>query len=264
MFVPAAHAESEEYREFWSRLGRGEPIEGEFERRNKAGGTLWLQAIYTPSGLANTLNGRWRQLAPPQRVIVSNVGGPSVASELSGWIRDTWRKEMEYVTAQPSAYGVTNAYTEPACLGADRWAALIGAHRKFSGPVCVVDCGTALTIDALAEDGEHLGGLIIPGIGLMRRSLSDSTNGIDANVSGDISLLARRTSDAVTAGTLYAAVAVIDRVVSDVEAELNRDLACVITGGDAQSVYPLLARNAVYEPTLVLEGLAAMAEGGSR
>ena len=136
---------------------------------------------------------------------------------------------------------------------------VVAAHASQRGACCVVDCGTAITLDVLAGDGLHLGGLILPGITSMRRSLTKDTAGI-RDVEGEPRiLLARSTGAAVAAGTLYAAVALVDRVVNDVANELHQPVACLITGGDAPQVRPLLAVHSVLRQDLVLHGLALLA-----
>lgn len=218
------------------------------------------ETAYRKEGVWEALDERWRRLSAPPQVLACNVAGTAVAEALTTWVARYWRCEVTFVRARAVGWGVTSAYDDAGSLGADRWAALIAAQRKFSPPVCVVDCGTAITIDVLAAGGQHLGGLIIPGLTLMRRSLSKNTDGIREVVSGRVSLLARNTNDGVTAGTLYAAVAVIDRVVTDVEAALQEAVVCVLSGGDAKLLASLLARGAVCEPDLVLQGLAVMAD----
>ena len=84
---------------------------------------------------------------------------------------ERWDLQPEYIRVTKRACGVTNAYDVAADLGVDRWAALVGAHQGSSGPVCIVDCGTAITIDALSPAGEHLGGLIMPGITMLAELL---------------------------------------------------------------------------------------------
>src|SRR3569832_603245 len=129
---------------------------------------------------------------------------------------------------------------------------------------CIVDAGTAITLDDLSTDGHHLGGLIMPGIELMRRSLLERSEGIRAATAsperGDITLLARDTQSGVDGGTLYAAVAAIDRVMQDVGTELGETLTRVITGGDAERLLTLLHGQYHHVPDLVLHGLAIIAE----
>jgi methyl-accepting chemotaxis protein len=47
-FVPPAIAGDHSYSAFWETLNRGQFVEGEFERVNKAGETVWLRASYNP------------------------------------------------------------------------------------------------------------------------------------------------------------------------------------------------------------------------
>ena len=167
----------------------------------------------------------WENAETPERVIVSNVAGAVFAKSVRTWVKRVWRIDTEFVMPAASACGVTNAYIHPERLGPDRWAALIAAHHLFrKSPVCILDCGSAVTIDALAADGRHMGGLIVPGLAMMERVLVSKTSGIKLeNVPApEISLLARDTETAVQGGTLYALVALIDRVFADLGQELGR------------------------------------------
>lgn len=207
----------------------------------------------------------WGTLPVPERVIVSNVGSSAFGDALATWIYSEWELEAEFILSRASGYGVTNAYTDSYKLGPDRWAALIAAYKSSDGPACIVSAGTAITIDVLGEEGRHQGGLIVPGLHLMRRSLTEKTSGIVWDGPRNIppgSLLARDTKNAVTAGTLYAVVALIDRVVQDVAAEVCTTLDCIICGGDAEALLPLLGAHFRHEPHLVLKGLAEIAIEG--
>lgn len=212
----------------------------------------------------DSLSALWAALPLPQRLLIASVAGPDFGARIGAWSRKFWGLEPEFVTAQGQGFGITNAYTEPQLLGVDRWLALIAARRLVAGPVCIVDCGTALTVDVMAQDGTHLGGLIMPGLGLMRRALLENTAGIEAAIGGvsreEISLLARDTRSGVMGGTLYTTIAVIDRIVQDVTKTIGAGLTCVLTGGDADAVRPLLPAAFRYEPELVLKGLAIVAE----
>lgn len=207
---------------------------------------------------------RWTELPVPRRVVVANVAGKKFAAALRAWAKSAWSLEAEFVIARRKACGVTNAYVEPQRLGADRWAALIGAHRLKAGASCVIDCGSAVTIDALDAKGQHLGGLIMPGLAMMREALLRNTDGIaktaqDAGT-GKVALLARDTAGAVNGGTLYNLIAMIDRVSADLMADLQAPLNRIICGGDAAQLLPLLSGDFHHEPDLVLHGLATIAE----
>nr|VFK02320.1 MAG: type III pantothenate kinase [Candidatus Kentron sp. H]VFK02604.1 MAG: type III pantothenate kinase [Candidatus Kentron sp. H]VFK05417.1 MAG: type III pantothenate kinase [Candidatus Kentron sp. H] len=218
---------------------------------------------YTVPQIPKILAKKWNASKPPRQVVVSNVGKAGVADAISQWTAENWALEVQYVTVEHEAWGVTCAYRDCAAFGPDRWVALIAARKKYTGPVCVVDCGTAITVDALASDGNHLGGLIVPGIGLMRRGLFRGTGRIGKmpenntmSAAAQNTWLGRSPQEGVMAGTMWAAVAFIDRVVADLETELHQRVTCILAGGDAQAVCPLLARQAICEPDLVLQGLA--------
>lgn len=209
----------------------------------------------------------WTPLIRPERVVVANVAGKDFGETLAGWVKQAWDIETEFVTPQRSACGIHNAYLDPEKLGVDRWASMIAAHRNVKGSVCVISCGTAITLDVLTASGEHQGGLIVPGLTLMRRALLENTQDIrnkmgDAmsDASGETAILACDTQGGVNGGTLYTVISVIDRVTTDLAAELGKSMTRIITGGDAPALLPLLAGPYRHEPLLVLQGLAIVAQ----
>jgi type III pantothenate kinase len=218
---------------------------------------------HATTGLAQALEGGWGRLRKPSRLVVANVAGATAAGVLTGWAVGRWGVTPEVVVAREAAAGVRNAYPEPERLGADRWAALVGAWALCRGAACVVDCGSAVTADALSAEGDHLGGLILPGLALMRRSLLEGTAGVRPVGEADVALLARNTAGAVAAGTLYALVAAIDRIATDLTAELGGRMETILTGGDAARLLPLLGRRWSHVPDLVLRGLAVLADEGA-
>jgi len=205
----------------------------------------------------------WSALDPPEAVLVANVAGEALRRALNSWVKRHWKLTPEYLAATREEFGIRNAYSDPARLGIDRWLALLAARELLRGPLCIVDCGTALTIDVLAQDDRHLGGLIIPGIQLMRDSLTTRApavrDQVDQATPDQVSLLGADTGSAVAGGTVYAAVAVIDRVLSDLRADVGRHLRCILTGGDAPLLLPLLGSRVQHESDLVLQGLARVA-----
>ncbi len=206
----------------------------------------------------------WVTLPTPSRILVANVAGKAMATALRGWALATWDLDVEFLVARRKACGVTNAYADPSRLGADRWAALIGSHARVQGHVCVIDCGSAVTLDVLDAKGQHLGGLIVPGLTMMHNALIQNTDGINKQTleQGDckVSVLARDTQGAVAGGALYTLIAAIDRITADLAADLQVPLRRVICGGDAHRLLNLLSENYLYEPDLVLWGLAKIVE----
>jgi len=190
-------------------------------------------------------------------VLVSNVAGQGFEQELSAAFS---RKDLtpRFVRSEAQHGDVINAYGNPQDLGADRWMALLGAWMQNKDAACIVDCGSAGTIDVLDDRGQHLGGLIVPGLEMMQDALLDGTSlSLDEKKQSgqELSLLASDTVSAIEAGALYAAVALIDRVRQDIEKELGRELPLIINGGDIDLIQPLLSGECSYEPMLIFHGM---------
>ena len=196
-------------------------------------------------------------------VYASNVAGTSFATRLSGVISVHCNQNIHYVRVERSAYGITTSYRRPRQLGVDRWVAMIGAHAEFKSALCVVDAGTAVTIDAVNRSGEHLGGQIIPGLGLMAGALvtetSDITIGKKTSRSAvdGMSLFTNNTDAAILNGALSAVYGAIGVAVKRMRAEGYRP-KIVLTGGDASRILKLGNANILHRPNLVLQGLAFM------
>jgi len=204
----------------------------------------------------------------PARVIVSNVAQDQYRDLLASEVDRRWGCQVEFVATLASAFGVVNGYEEPQLLGVDRWLALIAARQVADGALCVVDCGTALTVDLLTREGEHLGGMIVPGVGLMQEALVNNTEGLNEasewSTKEGALLMARNTADAISGGAHYSLMALIDRVASDAREPLGEDLSVVLTGGDAKTLKTHLRCDTLFEPDLVLKGLAIVAEAAER
>jgi type III pantothenate kinase len=199
----------------------------------------------------------------PDRVLVSNVGGPRMAEVLKSAFSDQWQLTPEFVESRASAAGVRNSYAEPAKLGVDRWMAMIGARALEARAACVVSVGTAMTIDGLDAQGRHLGGVIVPGPNLMVGSLLRSTSEIarraeHGNVASD--LLADNTLGAIMQGATHALAALIERAAETIALEAQQPPTVLLTGGAAPRVGQALRIACKSVPDLVLRGLAVIAQ----
>ncbi len=212
-----------------------------------------------PANAPLELNRIWAEIATPALVVVANVAGPERRREIEVWARDRGACAPIFVRAEAAAFGVVNRYRVPDDLGSDRWAALVAARSLGAGAACVVDCGTALTVDALSATGEFLGGVILPGLGLARSVLTRNTHGIGAMAGSADCCLGRSTADGVSAGTLFGAAGAIERVLEEQMSVLGRATTVYLTGGDAPAIAAKLRRAAEHIPDLVLRGLAVMA-----
>lgn len=216
--------------------------------------------LYQRELLAKLLEATWKTLEKPQAVWVANVAGPEVGHTLSRWIKNQWGITAHFVETQSFSNGVKNGYRNPQQLGIDRWLALIGAYQIESAPFCVVDCGTAVTLDVVYADGQHQGGLIMPGITTMQRALSNNTFALSRfeHSSKEVQpsqLLAQETQAGIALGTVYSIVGLIDTVTNRLEQQ-GQAVKLVLTGGDAPLLLPLMKKSCRHIPDLVLRGLS--------
>lgn len=202
----------------------------------------------------------------PDSVLVANVAGKPFADAMSSRVRERWKLEVRFATAQPAAGPVRNAYEDYAKLGVDRWLAILAAAQRHAGSACVVDAGTAVTIDLVAAGGEHRGGYIVPGLDMAWRALTEDTGDL-ANLAGGGT--GRRfgsldpgsnTADAIGHGSLATVCTLIERCAGALAGD-NRGSIVVLTGGDAERIIPHLSVDLDHRPWLVLEGLALWRPG---
>jgi type III pantothenate kinase len=231
----------------WALHGPGDGVQGG-------------RIVHHGHDMATAFSTAWGELPGPGRIVVANVAGDTVAASLADWTDMHWSLEPEFIRTEKAAGGVSNAYDIATDLGVDRWAALVGAHHHVDGPVCVIDCGTAITIDLLSAEGQHLGGVILPGVGLLKGVLLEETaNVLSSQGERTPEPAATNTGAGVHNGAVHMAVAAIDRIVDSHVASQGDALELVITGGDASEMLTLLARRVRHEPELVLKGLAILA-----
>jgi type III pantothenate kinase len=164
---------------------------------------------------------------------------------------------------------VTNAYAEPSTLGVDRWLAVIAGHELTGGAACVIDAGTAMTIDVVSAEGLHVGGMILPGVQMMVDSLLRSTSDIADNSRRSRTragaeprrgnVFANNTGQAILNGSLLAVSAAADRAVAEATSTLKAAPRVLLTGGDAERVARMMQSKPEIVPDLVLRGLALLA-----
>ena len=194
------------------------------------------------------------------RVVAASVAGTRLNRLLARTCRHKTGVVCEFVTSARNAAGLTTRYKEPWRLGVDRFMAVIAAyHMARARGACVVDIGTAMTVDLVDPLGVHLGGAIIPGPELMVNSVLKNTAGIARRASGALAnrgLFAQDTRAAIGQGARYAVAAIVDRAVVEAQRALQRTPLVLLTGGAAVQVESLLQCSYVSVPDLVLRGVA--------
>ena len=220
-------------------------------------GTAWARIGALTHDEAAELPRALAALPPPQCIAVSNVAGLGAAQGIEKacghfGMPITWAK------SRPAQCGLTNRY-DPAQLGADRWAALIGAWHRRQGACLVVNAGTATTADLLSTRGEFRGGIILPGLALMKRSLAENTARLPL-AEGAYAEEPRNTADAIDTGVLHAQAGAIERMYAQLASTESEAPACLISGGAAARIAERLGIAHRVVDHLVLDGLACMVQ----
>ena len=221
-----------------------------------AGG--WLASGAVTHAQLDTLAAQWAKLAISE-ALLSNVAGSVIGMRLRAMLPVAPR---DFVSL-PQLAGLRNGYRAPSQLGCDRFAAAIGAHALVPGQALIVaNCGTATTIDAITADGVFLGGMILPGLGLMASSLARNTAQLP-QIAGDAMLpagFADNTDDAILSGCLAAQAGAIERAV-----RMHGASACLLSGGAAPRIAPALALPVPLHlvDNIVMLGLQASARAGT-
>jgi type III pantothenate kinase len=205
----------------------------------------------------------WSRLPRPEGMLGCVVAGDAIKRRVEEQLQ-TWGLKPRWLVSATRAGGVTNGYDHPHRLGADRWAALVGArhctaHAVPPTPALVIMVGTAVTIDALDSSGHFLGGAIMPGFGLMLRALETGTAGLKVPM-GEATDFPTNTSDALTSGGTDAIAGAIDRAYRRLAKREGLEPWLIMSGGAA----PKLVRLADELPVrnvehLIFEGLLTLA-----
>lgn len=196
------------------------------------------------------------------RALCANVAGEAAGRALAEALRAAGCHALAFLRARHEACGVRCGYAEPGHLGADRWAALLGARGLTDGACLVVDAGSALTIDAMGPGGRHLGGWIIPGLAMMLESMEARTGDLralrQASAGVPAATFPADTGPAMDEGIRLAAVGAVRLAHSRLEGECAAAARLLLTGGDAAALLNQLV-GAEHWPDLVLRGLARAA-----
>ncbi|HLS55386.1 MAG TPA: type III pantothenate kinase [Zeimonas sp.] len=201
----------------------------------------------------------WRRQPTPTSIVISNVAGTGVVNPTLRSL-EIWpdAPEPHWITSRAEQCGVKNGYLNPAALGCDRWAAMIGARALVGErPALVVVCGTATTMDLLTAEGHFLGGGIMPGLGLMVRALHQNTATLP-DAQGEYVDYPRQTVDAIASGCAHAQAGAVERMYF-LHKRNHPDLRCILSGGAARTLGLRLTIEFTYHENLVLEGLYQIA-----
>jgi type III pantothenate kinase len=225
------------------------------------GATLLSQGAVFLETIDKLAEAEWKLLRAPTSMLGSAVAGDVVRRRVEEQM-ELWDIDPHWVVPSARAGGVTNGYDHPNRLGADRWVSLVGArHRAMAGgqprPALVVMVGTAVTVDALDSEGRFLGGLILPGFGLMLRALEMGTAGLKVPT-GEVVDFPTNTSDALMSGGANAIAGAIERQYRKLLALTGVEPLLLMTGGAAIKLAQTTDLRFETVDSLIFDGLLAL------
>ncbi len=226
------------------------------------GAVLLQQGAVFLEALEELSERHWKGLPEPASMLGCCVAGDAVRHGVEAQL-ELWDVEPHWVVPSEHAAGITNGYDHPGRLGADRWVALAGARARVLAqvppggrprPAVVVMVGTCVTVDALDGDGRFLGGLILPGFGLMQRALELGTASLKVPT-GEVVDFPTNTSDALMSGGTNAIVGALERQAERLRRRTGEEPLLLMTGGAAAKLASATEPPFETVDTLIFEGL---------
>ncbi|MDP3835091.1 MAG: type III pantothenate kinase [Hydrogenophaga sp.] len=222
-----------------------------------ASGAQFLENIETLE------EGDWRDLPSPRWVLGCVVAGDAVKRRVEEQL-ELWDVTPQWVVSSTGEAGLTNGYDHPARLGSDRWVAMIGARQRLLArglkrPCVVVMVGTAVTVEAIDTEGRFLGGIILPGHGIMLRALESGTAGLHVPT-GEVCDFPTNTSDALTSGGTFAIAGAVQRMVENLRRHCGEEPVCFMTGGAGWKMAPSMSMQVELVESLIFDGLLEIAD----
>ena len=188
---------------------------------------------------------------------VASVAAPAIEADLAALVQEKWGVTPWFARTQARTLGLCNSYAEPGRMGVDRWLVMLAARSRANGRICVVDAGSALTIDIVSGEGQHEGGYIIPGAALMERALLLDTDRVRFDeASAYVLTPGTSTAEAVRHGIALVQAGAVRLALDQGGSE---PLALLFCGGDGEALMHLVQRGGQWAPDLVFEGLEMMA-----
>jgi type III pantothenate kinase len=230
--------------------------------RAAVGARMLAHGVQFLENVETLAEGDWAQLRAPTCVLGCIVAGDAVKRRVEEQM-ELWDVTPQWVVSSAGEAGLTNGYDHPARLGSDRWVAMIGARQRLLArglrqPCVMVMVGTAVTVEAIDDEGHFLGGIILPGHGIMLRALESGTAGLHVPT-GEVRDFPTNTSDALTSGGTFAIAGAVQRMVDNLRKRTGLDPVCVMTGGAGWKMAPSMTVPFELVESLIFDGLLAIA-----
>ncbi len=191
-------------------------------------------------------------IGTPIQVWVASVAGVEFEQQLEQLVQASWSVAPWFACSEHETLGLKNSYREPQRMGVDRWLAMLSGWCEIKSALCVVDAGSALTIDFVSEGGLHEGGYILPGLGLMEAALLKDTDRVRFNEAPRAQLTpGTSTETAVFNGLLLSQVGAVWLALS----RHSKGVVVIYTGGDGALLQRVAENEGEYRENMVLDGL---------
>ena len=172
-------------------------------------GSISSKSLQSPEHRTELADYIAKTLPKPAAIGFCCVAGKEAITNLKSLFPQWSDLEWRELKGDSPYTGMRSLYQDTSKLGADRWAALIGARALSNKNTLIVNAGTATTIDLLGANGVHYGGWILPGLALMQASLANNTAQLDLATRSDQHGLGTCTNDAIISGCDAAQVGAI-------------------------------------------------------
>jgi type III pantothenate kinase len=227
-----------------------------------AGARLLAHGVQFLENIETLAEGDWAKLPAPDHVLGCVVAADAVKRRVQEQM-EIWDVSPQWVVSSPAEAGLVNGYDHPARLGSDRWVAMIGARsrlvaRQDQRPCVLVMVGTAVTVEAIDASGKFLGGIILPGHGIMLRALESGTAGLHVPT-GEVRDFPTNTSDALTSGGTFAIAGAVQRMVDNLKRHCGQMPAVIMTGGAGWKMAPSMTVPFELVESLIFDGLLEIA-----
>ena len=208
----------------------------------RPGAKLLEQGAVFLENIDKLADDEWSDMPAPTAILGCIVAADAVKRRVAEQM-EHWEVLPRWVVSSPHEAGLINGYDHPARLGADRWVAMIGAHHRLLArgsrkPCVVVMVGTAVTVEAIDASGKFLGGIILPGHGIMLRALESGTAGLHVPT-GEVRQFPTNTSDALMSGGADAIAGAVERMHRKLLARTGESPLLMMTGGAAVKLAPI-------------------------
>lgn len=217
----------------------------------------WVRRDALDTARAAELGAALKDLPAPANIVVANVAGETVRAAIARALAQ-FDVAPHWVQGRAAQCGVKSGYADPVQLGPDRWAGLIAAWRRHGAACVVVNAGTTMTVDALSAEGVFLGGVIVPGLELMREALARGTAQLHLRA-GEFCYFPDNTGDAIVSGALNALAGAVERMHGYMIETGQGVPLVVLAGGGAAALQARLTVKSELTDNLVLDGLLEIA-----